>query len=266
MKKIIYFVLTSCFLSACSHHASTPDAISLYQELTRNKSQLDVRIGELNQYSGSEKLCLDSQCDANGEDCKPINVPSPSPLMVHSDYQHYYQLIQDSAGFSHYGVTSQYATDIETLRQRLTHLMQAFNQSGLITQLKKQNKTPALMFDIDNTLEFSAAIDSDPTGRGPAIQGMVDFAKQWCFKDGVDCYFVTARTCENESAEPTQYWLEKNMGFNAYIVNQYTYFSRNTNQFVCKNLTTPTPNVAYKDIVREALEIERNVFLVNEYR
>lgn len=260
MKKIIYLLLISCFLSACSHHARTPDPVSLYQELTRNKSQLDVRIGASNQYSGSEQMCLDAQCDASGNNCKPINIVTPSPLMTNSDYKNYYQLTQDSEGFSHYGVTSQYASDIEILRKQLDGLMQSFNKSGLIDQLKQQNKTPALMFDIDNTLEFSAAIDSDQTGKGPAIHGMVDFAKQWCFKGGVDCYFVTARTCENESAVPTQYWLEKNMELDSQTVDQYTYFSRNTSQLLCKNLVTPAPNVAYKDIVREALETERNVF------
>ncbi|MCS6260400.1 hypothetical protein G3479_14265 [Shewanella baltica] len=260
MKHIILLLLISSFLSACSAHSTTPDPLSLYRELTRDKSQLDVRIGAANQYSGSEKICLDAKCDADGNNCKPITVPAPSPLMTNSDDQNYYQLTQDSTGFSQYGAQSQYATDIDTLRKRLDDLMWSFKKSGLIDALKQQKKTPALMFDIDNTLEFSAAIDSDPTGKGPAIQGMVDFAKQWCFKDGVDCYFVTARNCENQSAKPTQYWLEKNMGLDAKVVDRFTYFSRNTKQLVCSNLPTPTPNVAYKDIVREALEAERKVF------
>ncbi len=99
MKNIILLLLISSFLSGCSAHSTTPDPLSLYRELTRDKSQLDVRIGAANQYSGSEKICLDAKCDADGNNCKPITVPAPSPLMTNSDDQNYYQITQDSAGF-----------------------------------------------------------------------------------------------------------------------------------------------------------------------
>jgi hypothetical protein len=259
LKPIVLSLLLSS-LSACSFHAQGPDSLSLYRELTRDKSLLDVRRGSANQYSGSEKICLDAQCDAAGNNCKPARAVAPSPLLIQSDYQKYYQLTTGSDGYSHYGSGSEYAANIDALRQRLDGLMVSFNKSGLLNELKRKGQTPALMFDIDNTLEFSGAIDSDPSGNGPAIQGVAAFAQQWCFKEGVDCYFVTARSCNASSAQPTAFWLGKNMGLDAEKINRYTYFSRNTEELVCADLPAPAPNVAYKDIVREALVDERKVF------
>jgi hypothetical protein len=114
------------------------------------------------------------------------------------------------------------------------------------------------MFDIDNTLEFSAAADSDDKGDGPAIQGMVDFANRWCFKNGLACYFITARNCDASSVPPTAKWLRNNLHLSDMQVSRYTHFSRNSNNLTC---TIPgNPQVAYKDVIRQALEDQQNIF------
>lgn len=262
MKNQVVLLCAALVLSACAGQATKKDAgidaVALYRDLTQGKSQLQVRTGEPTQFSGSEKICITATCADGDTDCKPTDHYNGSPLMSGSDYRKYYGLTTGADGYSQYADDSGYAKDVHVLRGHLDDLMESFNRTGLIGELKRHGKTPALMFDIDNTLEFSAAPDSDPKGDGPAIQGMVDFVDRWCFKDGVACYFVTARDCDVSSTKPTAKWLKNNLHLSDEQVRRYTHFSRNTQSLTCSIPGAPT--VAYKDVIREALEEQEQVF------
>lgn len=266
-------------LSACSNIGySKTDTLSLYRDMTRGKSQLEVRSGEPTQFSGSEKICITANC-ANGDPdkCTPGDHYRGSPLMSGSVFVEYYglrkmsdgipygsdaQYEQDlkdkNHGYAIYGENSRYARDVAALVGDMDRLMESFKRTGLRGELERRGMTPALMFDLDNTLEFSAAPDSDAVGEGPAIGGMVDFANRWCFKDGVTCYFITARNCDQSSTIPTKKWLETNLKLDEETVQRHTFFSRNQQNLICGIPGNPT--VAYKDVIREALERDEKVF------
>lgn len=260
MKGFIVAVLTALLLSACSAYKQegAPDTLALYRQLTGLKTQLQERTGEPTQFSGSEKICITATCKQGDRDCKPADHYNGSPLMAGSDYQKYYVLTTGRDGYSHYGKESHFAHDVAGLTAKLDRLMEGFERTGLRRELKRRGLTPALMFDIDNTLEFSAAPDADAKGDGPAIQGMVDFANRWCFKDDLVCYFITARNCDASSVPPTEKWLKTHLHLSDEQVSRYTHFSRNSQSLTC---TIPGhPVVAYKDVIREALEEKQNIF------
>jgi hypothetical protein len=260
MKGFIITLITALTLSACSicKEKLSPDVLSLYRELTSIKTLLQARTGEPTQFSGSEKNCITATCNQGDTDCKPTDHYNGSPLMAGSDYRKYYELTTGEDGYALYDRNSAYALDIAELTADLNRLMESFERTGLRDELRRRGLVPALMFDIDNTLEFSAATDSDDKGDGPAIRGMVEFADRWCFKDDLVCYFVTARNCDASSVAPTEKWLKKNLHLSDEQVSRYTHFSRNTQSLTC---TVPgNPVVAYKDVIREALEQEQKIF------
>jgi len=260
MKGFIITLITAFILAACSMSKEeiSPDVLTLYRQMTSLKTQLQERTGEPTQFSGSEKICITAACKQGDMDCKPTDNCSGSPLMTGSDYHKYYDLTTGADGYADYGRSSAYALDIAELTADLDRLMESFELTGLRDELKHRSLVPALMFDIDNTLEFSAGPDSDDQGDGPAIRGMVDFAERWCFKDDLVCYFVTARNCDASSVTPTAKWLKKNLHLSDEQVRRYTHFSRNTQSLTCK--VPGNPVVAYKDVIREALAQEQNIF------
>ncbi len=260
MKGLIIALLAIVTLSACTAYREegSTDTLALYRQITSQKTQLEQRTGEPTQFSGSEKLCIVSTCKDGDTGCKPTYHYNGSPLMDSSDYVKYYALYNGTDGYSHYGLSSQYASDVTALTIKLNQLMETFDSTGLRSELQARGLTPALMFDIDNTLEFSAAPDSDAKGDGPAIQGMVEFARRWCFKDGLACYFITARNCDASSVPPTAKWLKNNLRLSDAQIKRYTHFSRNQNSLTCT--IQGNPQVAYKDVIREALAQQQNVF------
>lgn len=234
------------------------DVLDLFRQITQGKSQLQVRTGEPNQFNGSEKICITATCAGpDGTKCQSTDHYNGSPLMADSDYQSYYELTT-SGGYQRYGAGSHYAKDVAALTANLDQLMESFQRTGLRQTLRERGLTPALMFDIDNTLEFSGGPDSDNKGEGPAIQGMVDFVKRWCFKDDLACYFVTARNCDVGSVTATQRWLKANLPYDEATLRHYTHFSRNAKDLTCP--VSGNPTVAYKDVIREALEQQEKVF------
>ncbi len=260
MKKAGIILTQLLLLNACAaiRTDTDTDSLSLFRQLTQGKTELSIRSGEPSQFSGSEKFCVSATCNKNDKNCKKTDHFNDSPLMAGSDFVKYYGLSTGKDGYSHYSETSQYAKDVAELSANMDRLMRSFRQTGLREELVRQGLTPALMFDIDNTLEFSAAPDSDSTGNGPAIKGMVDFAKRWCFKDDVVCYFITARNCDVSSVGPTEKWLKANLGLTDERIRRYTHFSRNSQDLTCSIPNSPT--VAYKDVIREALEQQEKVF------
>jgi len=260
MKGFITALVALTTLSACTApiKENPTDTLALYRQMTGLKTQFQERTGEPTQFSGSEKICISATCNQDGTDCKPGDHYNGSPLMEGSDYRKYYALTIGQDGYSHYGENSQYAGDLAKLTGKLDQLMETFARTGFRSELKRRGLTPALMFDIDNTLEFSAAADSDNKGDGPAIQDIVDFANRRCFKDGLVCYFITARNCDASSVPPTAKWLKNNLHLSDKQVSRYTHFSRNSESLTCT--IQSNPQVAYKDVIREALEQQQNIF------
>lgn len=261
MKGLPITLISAFLLSACCStykQCHSVDTLALYRQMTSLKTQLQQRTSEPTQFSGSEKICIAATCKHGDKECRPTDHYNGSPLMAASDYQRYYMLTKGTDGYAHYDRNSDFGHDVANLVADLNKLMDSFTRSGLRDELKRRGLTPALMFDIDNTLEFSAGPDSDAKGDGPAIQEMVDFANRWCFKDDLACYFITARNCDASSTIPTAKWLRKNLQFNNAQINRHTHFSRNSQSFTC---TIPgNPQIAYKDIIREALEKEQHIF------
>lgn len=252
------FALTCATGATCaSAGQERVDALALFRDMTNGKSQLLERTGEPTQFSSSEKACVKAVCTQGDSGCTPSDHYDGSPLMAGSDYMKYYGLTTGADGYSHYSADSQYKNDVAALATDLDRLMESFQRSGLIREVKRRAKTPALMFDIDNTLEFSAAADEDPKGEGPAIESMVEFVKRWCFKDGLACYFVTARDCNADNVTSTEKWLKANLGLSEKRLRRYTHYSRNTQSLTCD---VPGKTVAYKDVIREALERQDKVF------
>jgi hypothetical protein len=260
MKELAITLAAALILSACATYKGdqSPDSLTLYRQMSRLNTPLQERTGKPTQFSASEKICITATCKQGDKACKPTDHYNGSPLMAGSDHKKYYALTIGKDGYFYYGKNSQYARDVAGLTAKLDRLMETFENTGLRSELKRRGLVPALMFDIDNTLEFSAGSDSDAAGDGPAILGMVDFANRWCFKDGLTCYFITARNCDASSVAPTAKWLKKNLHLSDDQVSRYTHFSRNQESLTC---TIPgNPELAYKDVIREALERQQNVF------
>ena len=217
------------------------DTLHLFKTITENKAFYSQRTGEAAQFNYSDEVCI-------------------ADLIKKSDSTAYYKLKKNGykGSYDIYGKDSQYAADVKALATHLDDLMRSFHRSGLIAEIVRRGRTPALMFDIDNTLEFSAGIDGDPTGNGPPIKGTVAFAKRHCFKDNIVCYFITARDCDKKSTAPTLKWVKDNLALSEEQAKKYTYFSGIFRSEGC--LHPPNTSIAYKDIIRHALEEEENIF------
>lgn len=245
-------------LAGCAH-AHDVDALQLFRALTLGRTQLDPRLGEPRQLDDSEKRCAAASCSSGETECTTSAEPVQSPLLRASDVTQYYGLRPGPDDFVRYNEDSSYGQDIRAVVHDMDGLLDAFEATGLRATLAQQQRTPALMFDIDNTLEFTAGPDTDLTGTGPQIRAMVEFVRRRCFKQGLDCYFITARTCEPTRAAATASWVKTNLELTDEQIRRYTFLSRNPEKLTCA--ATPTGvTVAYKDVLREALEQQRKVF------
>ncbi|MCP4659105.1 MAG: hypothetical protein GY856_27160 [bacterium] len=223
----------------CGTAGTRPGMLDFYQELTSVRSLVDQRMGELTQLPKNEKRCI-------------------SEIVAASDAKSYYELDEAATedDYDTYGEDSAYARDVARLVETAERLMALFKDSGFLDEIVRQGRTPALMFDVDNTLEFTSARDTDLKGEGPPIVGTVDFSKKHCFKDGVACYFVTARLCTAGAANSTGKWIGKTFGLTAAEVEQHTFLMGN----VTGCPADPGQKIAYKDIVRQALSRRDRAF------
>ncbi len=237
ISSVILFSTASC--SIIGGGGSQVDSLKLYQDMTAGKSLFSERTGSPVQLNASEKICID-------------------PVLKGSDATAYYELTKKSYKdyYDNYGKFSQYAKDVAELVKRMDGLLDSFSRSGLLKEIASRGMKPALMFDIDNTIEFTAGADSDPTGDGPPIVKMVDFVKRRCFKNKLACYFITARWCNSKSVKPTVKWLKNELGLNDEMVNEFTRLSGSLTGCSAESGIT----VAYKDVVRQALAEKNGIF------
>jgi len=213
--------------------------ISLFKGLTENKIYYEERKGEIFQF--------------------PENVKKYSARIARqSDANDYYGLKTKGYkdAYDIYSDNSQFANDCQQTIDYARNLINVFVQSRLLEAIRNQGKKPAIMFDIDNTLEFSSRIDTDLKGQGPPIKPVVELVKH-CLKNGIECYFITARA-RSDSRElfSTKIWLKQTFGFSDFQMRKYVYLvgdlAYGKYHNICPGLGKNV-SIAYKDVLRKVL-------------
>lgn len=64
-----------------------------------------------------------------------------------------------SKDYNSYNKHSEFSNDANNMMQALTKLIEKFEKIGFISEILAQGKTPAIMFDIDNTIELTSFAD-----------------------------------------------------------------------------------------------------------
>ena len=185
----------------------------------------------------------------------PVNARDSVNEIVKNSNTREYMGTKDYNSFSHDSEFSKYANH---MMNSLFTLIKTFKNIGFINEIKAQGKTPALMFDIDNTIELTSFDDDYFTKSGINDPATANFIKKVCFKDGIDCYFITARYCNKKSATATKNWLKKHIGLTNKQISKYVFLSGAIPDNACTSNTNE--KVAYKDILREDLTQTRNVY------
>jgi len=211
------------------------DVLELYSEVTSLTMAFNTRYGKPFSLPSNAKTALDQI--AKNSDTKAY--------MGSKDYNDY---TQDSA----------FAKDANRMMMDLSELITRFKQIGFIHEIKAQGKTPAMMFDIDNTIELSSFDDDYFTKSGINDPATAKFIQNNCFKDGIACYFITARTCNHNESHATRSWLKQHLHLSDKALNNYVFLSGSIPSNACTN--NSNERVAYKDVLRRALSETRNVY------
>jgi len=128
---------------------------------------------------------------------------------------------------------------------------------GLFHRIVESGLTPAMAFDIDNTLVYTAYNDTDVLGEAPPLQAAVAFVKKWCLGHGfdgkVECYFMTARYCAAFKAAALKKWVLSNFDVTEEWLHTHVFITGGVGG------CDPDCSVAYKDAARAALEQRDNV-------
>jgi hypothetical protein len=160
--------------------------------------------------------------------------------------------------YDEYDFSSPYHRDMVQIANRLGRLADTLIENRFIDKLAKRGLRPAIMFDIDNTLEFSADGDDDFVGDGPPIEPMVRFARKYCFQGNLECFFITARYCTKVSQASTIKWLKVHLGLDEGTILSHTFLTGNVD--ACEEKRNV--RIAYKDSVRRALTEKEKIFWV----
>ena len=219
-----------------------------------NKQMSDVNVLELYQQVTSLTMAFNEKYGHKAE--LPYNVKTCiNNIEINSNLTTY--LGTDNYG--KYADNSPFVHQAEKMTAALDKLMAKFNELGFIQAIINNGKIPAIMFDIDNTLEMTSFTDdyySKSTENDPAS---VDFVREQCFKNGIQCYFITARYCNEASANTTASWVKEHLGLTNEQIANNVFLSGSVNNMACT--TNPTESVAYKDAYREALSEQKNMYL-----
>jgi hypothetical protein len=185
----------------------------------------------------------------------PVNAKdSVDVILKHSDTKKY----MGSKTYNGYSLDSKFSKEAHDMMNALANLVGDFKRIGFIREIKSQGKTPALMFDIDNTIELTSFDDDYFTKSGINDPSTAHFIKNVCFKDGIACYFITARTCNHNEASATKKWLQKHLSLTNEQVSKYVFLSGSMPANACTS--KPNEKVAYKDVLRESLSQTRHVY------
>lgn len=113
-----------------------------------------------------------------------------------------------------YSLGSFYANSMDLTFSRLSHVLEQLHEEHFVNVIGDGH--PMLMFDIDNTISYSAFNDTDHTGKTLPIRETVQFVRQWCKgwgsgKDAIfNCFFITARWCSAQKAENAESFMRRN--------------------------------------------------------
>jgi hypothetical protein len=185
----------------------------------------------------------------------PVNTKgSINVILKNSNTQKY----MGNETYNGYSANSEFSKEANNMMNALAKLIGSFKSIGFIQEIKTQGKTPALMFDIDNTIELTSFDDDYWTKSGVNDPATATFIKKVCFQDGIDCYFITARTCNHDEAIATKKWLQQHLNLSNKQVSKYVFLSGSIPDNACT--TNPSEKVAYKDILRQDLSKTRNVY------
>ena len=245
-----YFIIIPVFVLSLHNLKikQSREMLSLFQGLTENKIYYEERRGEIFQF--------------------PENVKKYSARIAsESDANAYYGLKAKGYkdAYDIYSEHSQYASDIQQTINDARNLINLFKGSSLLEAIRSQGKKPAIMFDIDNTLEFSSRSDSDLTGQGPPIKPVVEFVRD-CLKDGIECYFITARLrSDSKEFSSTKIWLKDTFGLSDLQLKRYVYLVGDLSYGKYRNIypeTQKNVTIAYKDVLRRVLSERDSVFWI----
>lgn len=236
-KALLILGLGTTVLTSCSNDddKSNVDPLELYNKVTQLEAAFDEQYGDTFKLPENAKQCTK-------------NITKNSDVFKYMD---------SKTGYD-YTDNSQYAQTAKKLVDSLNNLMYEFKDIGFIKAIEKSGKHPAIMFDIDNTLELTSFNDDyDSKGTKPTPY-ITDFVKKQCFKNGVDCYFITARYCNTASATTTAKWLKNNLNLTDDQIDKYVFLSGSIENSLCAS--GANDKVAYKDSFRQALSEQRNVY------
>lgn len=244
-KKALIVVLIAVVLTACVSVTGTYFLVRGNERKGNAEQRLELFTGLT---GGTRKLLYDWQ---KGELHQfPENVKqSISAIAAESNADAYYALRANGYGgiYDSYSTDSQYAEDVRSTVKEADDIMSLLQTTGVVDSIGARGKKPAIMFDIDNTLEFTSRADDDPKGDGPPIQSTVDFVKRWSRK-GIECYFVTARDHNKVEAEATRKWLMNTFGLSEGELEKRVSLMDD----VKYSKVPPNTKIAYKDAVRQA--------------
>jgi len=147
--------------------------------------------------------------------------------------------------YNQYTNDSEYAQELRNVVGETDALFTSLDEVGLF------GPGAALMFDIDNTIAYSAANDTDLVGEAPPMPETVDMLKRWCAGWGVgklDCYLITARYCTASKAGSTLKWLKRNFNVSEAFIKSRTLMSGGLTMSCGAQ-----GNVAMKDVLRQGL-------------
>ena len=108
-----------------------------------------------------------------------------------------------------YGQDSQFAHRLQQSYDGASQSLEHF------LRILPESRTPAIMFDIDNTLAYTGFNDTDVVGKAPPLATAIKFAERWCAFEGAadgrfECFFFTARYCTSLKAAATKIWVADN--------------------------------------------------------
>ena len=235
----LFFCIVAFISSGCPP-CKQFDPLGFYSQLTSIMAVYESRLGQATVLPGNQIQC--------------------SPFILEaSDPVSYYGLDTGAIDgyYDTYKAGSQYDQDIHRFTAVLASLMQLFSDSGFTSLIVKQGRTPALMFDIDNTIAFTSNRDDDERGYAPPITALADFVRTYCFVDNVDCYFVTARSCNEVEALSTKKWLTDTLNLSEAQIERNVVLMGSVSG--CPRQDSNV-KIAYKDVIRKAISQRDNVY------
>ncbi|MCF6777692.1 HAD family acid phosphatase [Thiotrichales bacterium 19X7-9] len=225
--------------------------ITFADEINMNKGHVD----SLKLYSEVTSLTMAFNEKYGKEFRLPVNAKdSVKTILENSNTKKY----MDTKPYNDYGSNSQFSIDAHKMMSDLKNLINQFKEIGFINEIKLHGQTPAIMFDIDNTIELTSFDDDYFTKSGINDPATSEFIKSVCFKDGIACYFITARTCNKDEALATKEWLKVHLKLSNNELNHYVFLSGSVPANACTSESNV--RVAYKDVLRQALTDQRHVY------